>query len=73
MKALTQPTLNSRWKHWKNGKIYTVVGFALFCDVDHEERLLAIYTDEEGGQYARTWTEFHDHIPGGGRRFEEVV
>lgn len=38
MKMLDQPKIGTRWRHWKNGKIYKVVGFALFCDTDHTER-----------------------------------
>ena len=72
MKMLNQPKLGSRWKHWKNGKTYTVVKFAVFCDVDHEERLLVIYEDEEGGSWARSQYEWHDTLPGGVRRFTEV-
>lgn len=72
MKMLNQPTLGSRWRHWKAGKVYTVVKHALFCDTDHEPRSLVIYEDEEGGSFARSEHEWHDTMPGGVRRFTEV-
>lgn len=72
MKMLNQPAVNSKWQHWKNGKTYTVTGFALFCDTDHEERLLVIYEDAEGGRFARSEYEWHNAMPGGKRRFTEI-
>lgn len=72
MYVLSQPELGSRWKHWKNGKIYTVVKFAVFCDTDHEERLLIIYEDEEGGSWARSRHEWHNTMPGGAYRFTKI-
>ena len=72
MKMLTQPKIGAQWRHWKNGKIYTVVKFALFCDTDHEERSLVIYEDAEGGSFARSEYEWHNAMPGGARRFTEV-
>lgn len=72
MKMLNQPAIGSRWTHWKNGKTYTVVKFALFQDTDHEVRSLVIYEDEEGGSFARSEYEWHDSVPGGGRRFTEI-
>ena len=73
MKMLDQPKIGSHWRHWKNDKIYTVVKFALFCDTDHEERLLVIYEDAEGGSFARSEYEWHNAMPGGVRRFTEVI
>ena len=72
LKMLSQPKIGSRWKHWKNHKTYTVRGFAVFCDIDHEERLLVIYEDDEGGSWARSQYEWHNTVAGGARRFEEV-
>ncbi len=72
MKIPTKPTVGSRWRHWKNDKIYTVAGFALFCDTDHEKRLLVIYLDEEGDSFARSEYEWHNTMPGGKRRFTEI-
>lgn len=72
MYMLDQPKLGSRWKHWKNGKTYTVVKFAVFCDTDHEERLLVIYEDEEGGSYARSQYEWHNVMPDGAYRFTKI-
>lgn len=72
MEMLGQPKIGSQWKHWKTGKIYTVVKFALFCDTDHEERLLVIYEDREGGSFARSQHEWHNTMPGGERRFTKI-
>lgn len=72
MKMLTQPKIGSHWRHWKNSKVYTVVKFALFCDTDHEERLLVIYEDAEGGSFARSEYEWHNAMPGGINRFTEI-
>lgn len=73
MAMLDQPRRGTTWRHFRNKKVYTVKGFALFCDTDHEERLLVIYEDAEGGSFARSQHEWHNTIPGGGRRFTEVV
>lgn len=72
MKMLGQPEIGSKWRHWKNGKIYTVVKFAMSCDTDHEERLLVIYEDAEGGSWARSQYEWHDVMIDGIRRFTEI-
>lgn len=72
MYMLNQPELGSRWRHWKNNKIYTVDKFAVFCDTYHEERLLIIYEDAEGGSWARSGYEWHNAMPNGLRRFMKV-
>lgn len=72
MKALTKPKIGSRWRHWKNGKTYTVVKLALFCAAHHNERLLVIHEDEEGGSFARSEDEWHNIMRNGVRRFTEV-
>lgn len=78
MKMLTQPKIGSQWRHWKNGKIYTVVKFALFCYTDSWSRVaqecsLVIYEDAEGGSFARLEYEWHNTMSGGARRFTEVA
>ena len=76
MKMLNQPKIGSRWKHWKDGKTYTVVKFAVLCDttreIDDGRRLLVIYEDKEGGSFARLQCDWHSLMPGGVRRFTEM-
>jgi hypothetical protein len=67
-----KPTIGSRWRNWKTGDVYTVVRLSLFCDTDHEARLLVIYEKENGESFARSLHEWDDVMPGGVRRFTEV-
>lgn len=67
--------VGQKYRHWKNGKIYTVVGFAENASnmLDGKVQLLVIYSESETERvWSRPYSEFVELVAPGVPRFKLV-
>lgn len=64
---------NTRWRHWKEGRIYLVHGVALHSETREELVVYQRAGDEAGQLWARPLAEWHEEARPGVPRFVPFV
>ena len=63
----------TRWRHWKEGRIYRVVGVALHSETREELVIYQRAGDEAGQMWARPLVEWHCEARPGIARFTPFI
>lgn len=66
--------IGQRYRHWKNGKVYKVVGLVLNASnyLNGRQELLVIYCHQAEMEWARPYSEFVELVAPGVPRFKLV-